>query len=34
MMRTLYLCYRDITKEEYDNYNNADEKGILIDQNI
>jgi Ca2+ transporting ATPase len=32
MMRTLYLCYRDITKEEYDNCNNADEKGILIDQ--
>ena len=32
MMRTLYLCYRDITKEEYDNCNNADEKGLLIDQ--
>ena len=32
MMRTLYLCYRDITKEKYDNCNNADEKGLLIDQ--
>ena len=32
MMNTLYLCYRGITKEKYDNCNNADEKGLLIDQ--
>ena len=32
MMRTLYICYRDITKEEYDSCNDPDSNGLLIDQ--
>ena len=32
MMRTLYTCYRDITKEEYDSCNEPDSNGLLIDQ--
>ena len=32
MMRTLYICYRDITKEEYDSCNEPDSNGLLIDQ--
>ena len=32
MMRTLYLCYNDISKEEYENCNETDENGLLIDQ--
>ena len=32
MMRTLYICYRDITEEEYERCNEPDERGLLIDQ--
>ena len=32
MMRTLYICYRDITEEEFNKCNEPDEKGLLIDQ--
>ena len=32
MMRTLYLCYRDIDESEYQSYNEPDENGLLIDQ--
>ena len=32
MMRTLYICYKDITKEEFDNIEKEDEKGLLPDQ--
>ena len=32
MMRTLYLCYNDITEQEYENINLADENGLLSDQ--
>ena len=32
MMRTLYLCYRDITQEEYENINKTNEEGLLLDQ--
>ncbi len=32
MMRTLYLCYRDIDEREYENINEPDENGLLIDQ--
>ena len=31
-MRTLYLCYNDITEDEYNNTNSADENGLLPDQ--
>ena len=31
-MRTLYLCYRDLSEEEYEKYNVADENDLLIDQ--
>jgi len=32
MMRTLYLCYRDINESEYQNCNEPDENGLLEDQ--
>ena len=32
MMRTLYICYNDITEEEYINSEKQDEKGLLPDQ--
>ena len=32
MMRTLYLCYRDIDEQEYENCNEPDDNGLLIDQ--
>ena len=32
MMRTLYICYKDITQEEYENCNSADENGLFLDQ--
>ncbi|MBP3801323.1 MAG: cation-translocating P-type ATPase [Clostridia bacterium] len=32
MMRTLYICYRDITEEEYERCNEPDSNGLLIDQ--
>ena len=32
MMRTLYICYKDITEEEYINSEKQDEKGLLPDQ--
>ncbi len=32
MMRTLYLCYRDITEDEYNRCNEPDYQGLLIDQ--
>ena len=32
MMRTLYVCYRDITEEEYNDCNEMDENGLLPDQ--
>ena len=32
MMRTLYLCYRDIEEQEYENCNEPDDNGLLIDQ--
>ena len=31
-LRSLYICYRDITEEEYNNCENEDENGNLIDQ--
>ena len=32
MMRTLYLCYRDIDESEYQACNEPDEDGLLVDQ--
>ena len=32
MMRTLYICYRDIMQEEYENCNEMDINGLLPDQ--
>ena len=32
MIRTLYLCYKDIDKQEYDNCEEFDEDGLLTDQ--
>ena len=32
MMRTLYICYNDITEKEYANIEKEDEKGLLPDQ--
>ena len=32
MIRTLYLCYKDITKEDYDKCEEFDDNGLLIDQ--
>ena len=32
MMRTLYICYRDIKEEEFNNYNEVDENNLLPDQ--
>ena len=32
MMRTLYLCYRDIDESEYNSCNEPDENGLLVDQ--
>ena len=32
MMRTLYLCYKDISKNEYDNIELPDKDGLLPDQ--
>ena len=32
MIRTLYLCYKDINEEEYDNCEESDENGLLTDQ--
>jgi len=32
MMRTLYICYNDITEQEYINSEKPDEKGLLPDQ--
>ena len=32
MMRTLYLCYRDIDQQEYENWEEADDNGLLLDQ--
>ena len=32
MMRTLYLCYKDINKNNYDNIEQPDENGLLPDQ--
>ena len=32
MMRTLYICYKDINEEEYINSEKQDEKGLLPDQ--
>ena len=31
-LRSLYICYRDITEEEYNNCENEDSNGNLIDQ--
>ena len=32
MMRTLYICYNDITEQEFENIEKEDEKGLLPDQ--
>ena len=32
MLRTLYLCYKDINRHEYDNCNETDDNGLLTDQ--
>ena len=32
MMRTLYICYNDITEQEYDNIEKPDKSGLLPDQ--
>ena len=32
MMRTLYICYNDITEEDYQNIEKPDKDGLLIDQ--
>ncbi|MCQ2973149.1 MAG: cation-translocating P-type ATPase, partial [archaeon] len=32
MMRSLYICYKDITEEEYNNCDIPDNEGLLIDQ--
>ena len=32
MMKSLYLCYKDISKEQYENINNIDDDGLLTDQ--
>ena len=32
MMRSLYLCYRDIDEQEYENCNEVDDNGLLLDQ--
>ena len=32
MMRTLYLCYKDIDEREYENINEPDQDGLLPDQ--
>ena len=32
MIRSLYVCYKDITKEEFENGFEIGEKGLLIDQ--
>ena len=32
MMRTLYICYRDITEEEYNSCEIPDNDGLLLDQ--
>ena len=32
MMRTLYLCYRDIDQQEYENWEEPDDNQLLIDQ--
>ena len=32
MMRTLYICYKDIEEQEYENCNEPDDNGLLIDQ--
>ena len=32
MMRSLYLCYKDIDEQEYENWNQPDENGLLVDQ--
>ena len=32
MIRTLYLCYKDIEEKDYDNIEQPDENGLLIDQ--
>jgi len=32
MMRTLYLCYKDIDESEYQSCNEPDEDGLLVDQ--
>ena len=32
MMRTLYICYNDITENEFNNIEKEDEKGLLPDQ--
>ena len=32
MMRTLYICYRDITEEEYNSCEIPDSEGLLLDQ--
>ena len=32
MMRTLYICYRDITEEEYNSCEMPDNEGLLLDQ--
>ena len=31
-LRTIYLAYKDITKEEYDNYEKQNENGLYIDE--
>ena len=32
MIRTLYLCYKDINEQEFENYEEPDNNGLLIDQ--
>ena len=32
MIRTLYLCYKDIEEKDYDNIEQPDENGLLVDQ--
>ena len=32
MMRSLYLCYKDIDEQEYENFNEKDENDLLVDQ--
>ena len=32
MIRSLYVCYKDITKEEFENGFDVGDRGLLIDQ--